>query len=338
MVKRYNIKAGVLFSIAISMLSSFPRLIRLDFTLFNVFLSSFVYMFSCTFACWIIHHYFLLTESLHTFLKNHIARAIASISLAVLFIVIITYSFNVVNVMPVAGIPHGEMSVYQVLAIRLFRAIIISAFTYFVVYYFRMMMTLQHSRLENEYLKQENLKAQLASLREQISPHFLFNSLNTLSTLSQDSEVKEYILRMSEVYRYVLHYQQQHETSVRDELAFIQSYTYIMKARFEEGLKINISIASDKMEKKILPLALQLLVENAVKHNAISYQKPLAIDIYDKSDYIVVENDFRPKTVIEKKTGTGLNNLADRYRLTAGKEITITQSDARFKVEIPFLI
>lgn len=336
-MKQYNIKTGIIFSILIGLLSSFPRLVRSDFDFLIGFVGTFVYIFCGIFACWLIHHFFLLNTTQHGFFKNRFAAGLLSIITGVIFMAGVSSAFNITGVVPVSPLANNKMTAYHLLSIRLFRAFIISAFTFFVVYYFRMAISLQRSKLENAYLKQENLQAQIASLREQISPHFLFNSLNTLSSLSGDNKVKEYILRLSEVYRYVLHYQEQNSVMVKDELDFIRSYTYIMESRFEDGLKINIDIPGEKLEKKIVPLALQLLIENAIKHNAISYRMPLVIDIYSSGEGIVVENDFRPKATIEKSLGKGLNNLSERYRLIAGKDIVITKSELKFKVEIPFL-
>jgi LytS/YehU family sensor histidine kinase len=251
---------------------------------------------------------------------------------------IVTHSFNITSLIPFSRDPSAEIRPVRIFFIRMFRGSIISTFTWFAVYYFRLLLMLQQSRLENEYLKQENLQAQLASLKQQISPHFLFNSLNTLSTLSQEEKVKEYILKMSDVYRYVLHYQEQNEVPVYEELAFIRSYTYILQSRFEEGLEINIRIDPGSLNRKILPFSLQLLVENAIKHNAVSYRNPLAIDIYDLNGSLIVENDFRPRVTLDSHSGTGLHNLAQRYRLISDKKILITRDSAKFKVEIPFLV
>jgi LytS/YehU family sensor histidine kinase len=237
-----------------------------------------------------------------------------------------------------AWILKRSQGIEQTFLVRVYRGIIVSSLTYFAVYYYRLLFLLQRSRLENERLNQENLYAQLASLREQISPHFLFNSLNTLSTLSHEEPVKEYILKLSEVYRYVLQYQQQNIVPVKEELAFVRSYVYILESRFEDGLKVNIRIDPHCLHRKILPFALQLLVENAVKHNAISYTKPLAIDIYDENESLVVENDLRARATTHGDYSTGLDSLAKRYRLTAAKEIVVMRNAAKFKVQIPFLL
>lgn len=335
MTERYNIKAGIIFSLTIAGLASFPRLLRFDFELISGFAASIVYIFGITFTCWLTHHFFLLKRTGNAFFDNKYIKSIASICFAVVLMIVISLPFS--GAWSFTVVAKKELTPSQVLTIRVFRLIMISALTYGMVYYLRMMYILQQAGIENEHLKQENLKAQLASLKEQISPHFLFNSLNTLSTLSAEPVVKEYILKMSDVYRYVLHYQEKHEAQVKDELAFIRSYVYILETRFEEALKINIHISAANLQRQILPFSLQLLVENALKHNTISYQKPLVIDIYNDEEGITVENTFRPRTTAEQHSGTGLHNLCQRYKLATGKEITIVHNENRFKVKIPFL-
>jgi len=338
MVKRYNVKAGLVFSISIAMMATLlPKVIRMEVDQPRAVLNNIIYLSVTFFFCWLAHHFFLLVRPRSAFFSHRVVRPVMSILVSVLVIAVITHSFNISSLLPLNRNPDIEMKRRQIFFIRLFRGFIISAFTWFAVYYFRLMLMLQHSKLENEYLKQDNLQAQLASLKQQISPHFLFNSLNTLSTLSHEQTVKEYILKMSEVYRYVLHYQEQNEVPVAEELAFIRSYIYILESRFEEGLKINVRVDPGNLSRKILPFSLQLLVENAVKHNSVSYRRPLVIDIYDLNGRLVVENDLRPRVTLDSHSGTGLYNLTQRYRLTAGKDILITRDTAKFKVEIPFL-
>ena len=339
MIKRYNVRAGLIFSVAISTMATIlPRIIRLEVDQPRLILNNFIYLWAIFFICWLAHHFFLLLDIGSGFFSHRMATPVISIICSVFLIGIFTNLFNLGTVIPINRNPGIGLYRGQILFIRLFRGVLISACTYFAVYYFRLMLILQQSKVENEYLKQGNLQAQLGSLRQQISPHFLFNSLNTLSTLSHDEAVKEYILKMSEVYRYVLHYQERTEVPVEEALAFIRSYIYILESRFEEGLKINIRVDRANCSRKILPFALQLLVENAVKHNAISYSDPLVIDIYDRNDALVVENDLRPRVALDASSGTGLSNLAQRYRLAAAKEILITRNTAKFKVEIPFLL
>lgn len=337
MDRSYNIKTGLIFSVLISLLVIvLPKMIRLDMDQPCTVLINFIQIFTGVFIYWIIHHFFLINFSTG-FLSHPVVKPILSIATSVAVIALLTWSFKATALFPVNGGAGVAMPYGRLFPVRLFRACIGSSLTYFVVFYYRMQLVLRQSRLENAWLKQENLQAQLSSLKQQISPHFLFNALNTLSSLSHEATVKEYILNLSEVYRYVLRYQEKKEVHVQDELVFIHSYVYILKSRFEEGIKINIQVNADNLQRKILPFSLQLLVENAIKHNSISYRDPLSINIYDNSGSLVVENDFRPRTTMESPSGTGLHNLSQRYLLTAGKQILITRNDVVFKVEIPFL-
>jgi len=338
MTTRYNKKAGLIFSLSVAMIATIvPRIIRLDIDQPYAMLYNFAYLSATLFFYWLAHHFFL-TRIPSGRAPGKFTKALLSIFSSVLFMALLTYSCNVALLLPLNPKPHIEMSAGQVFFIRLFRAALISSFTYFAVFYYRLLRMLQEAVRENESLQQSTLEAQLTSLRQQISPHFLFNSLNTLSTLSREGSVKEYILKMSEVYRYVLHYQEQTQVPVQEELKFIHAYIYILESRFEEGLKVNIRIDPQNLSKKILPFALQLLIENAIKHNAVSYRSPLSIDIYDLNGKLVVENDLRPRKTMDGQSGTGLHNLSRRYRLTARKDILITRNATKFKVEIPFLI
>jgi two-component system, LytTR family, sensor kinase len=338
MTKQYNSKAGAIFALSIAVMATvLPRVIRFDVEEPRTVALNFAYLSAMLFFYWLVHHFFLL--KLTSGVASHrFIRPVISILCGVLIVSVIVHLLHIASPFPVNRDPAVEIRQRQVYFIRVFRGAIISAFTYFAVFYYRLLLMLQHSKLENEYLKQENLQAQLTSLRQQISPHFLFNSLNTLSTLSHEEAVKEYILKMSEVYRYVLHYQEKSEVPVQEEIAFINAYIYILKSRFEEGLDIDIRVRPDQLSRKILPFSLQLLVENAIKHNSISYKVPLGIAIYDLNERLVVENDLRLRTTVYGDSGTGLHNLAKRYRLSGGKDIVITRTNSTFKVEIPFLL
>ncbi|MBS1665203.1 MAG: histidine kinase [Bacteroidetes bacterium] len=337
MQKRYNLKAGLIFSVTIALLATvLPRAIRFEAARPITTIISFAYLSFMLFFYWTAHHFFLITFTSGS-LTHRWIKAAASILSSVLIVSLAIYLLKIASRFPLDRNPNSTIPDQQAFFIRLFRGTIISALTYFAVFYYRMLLMLQQSRLENEYLKQENLQAHISTLRQQISPHFLFNSLNTLSTLSNEELVKNYILKMSDVYRYVLHHQEQQQVPVCEELTFIRSYIYILESRFEDALQIDIDVSPAYLNRKIIPFALQLLVENATKHNSVSYKHPLNISIYCRDEKLVVENDLRPRATIEHSSGTGLHNLARRYRLTTGQEITITRNDSKFKVEIPFL-
>jgi len=335
MLHRYNVWAGLIFSGSIAVVATvLPKLVRFDTDQILTVLSSFLYIFGAFFFCWMTHHFFMLVR-VRPFPPR--IRAVVSILCSVLLISLVTRGLVTTGVMPLQRYYRVTVPPEHVLAIRLFRGLVISTLTYFAVYYFRLQVMLRQTGHENEVLQRENLEARLATLIQQISPHFLFNSLNTLSTLSNEEVVKEYILRLSEVYRYVLHYQEQSSVRIRDEIDFIRSYMFILESRFEEGLKMNIRVRPESLNRKVLPFSLQLLVENAVKHNAVSYKNPLSIDVFDLDSKLIVENDLRPRFASHARSGTGLRNLGKRYQLSSGEDIRVSWDAHKFRVEIPFL-
>ncbi|WP_254060885.1 sensor histidine kinase [Mucilaginibacter sp. L196] len=218
-------------------------------------------------------------------------------------------------------------------------AAFISVFIYIIIHNIQINVTLQKSKLENELLKQAQLRAQLLSLQQQVSPHFLFNSLSTLRTIAPDNETKTYVIQLANVYRYLLNFNEHHLASVKDELAFMKSYLYILQERFEKALQVSINVPDNFLNYSIPPLSLQLLVENAVKHNILSPEQPLIINIYtDEMPSITVSNSYQPKPSLEESTGMGLQNIKDRYQLLIGKQVEVIQANNLFIVTLPLLL
>jgi LytS/YehU family sensor histidine kinase len=205
-------------------------------------------------------------------------------------------------------------------------------------YYWNGTIERQKTIVEVEQLKKENLEAQLNSLKQQISPHFLFNSLSTLQTIVPNESAKEFIAKLSEVYRYLLSNSENHLVSLREELDFSQSFLYILKERFEDGLLVTLTIDPAVLDLQIPPFSLQLLIENAIKHNSISFEEPLQISISNDNDKnIVVWNNLQPKISVEKSTKIGLENIQKRYLLLSKKEIEIFKNGTQFLVKLPLL-
>ena len=188
-----------------------------------------------------------------------------------------------------------------------------------------------------EKLKRENLVAQYETLKNQVNPHFLFNSLNTISTLiTKDPETADrFIKQLSEVYRYVLEYKDKELVDISTELKFIESFLYLHKIRFGDNLVIDIKIREHDFY--IVPLSIQILVENAVKHNIISANKPLTIEMYCEESYLVVTNNLQKKKIIESKDKIGLENIKSRYGMLSDKKVIIEKSDNKFIVKIPLI-
>jgi sensor histidine kinase YesM len=194
--------------------------------------------------------------------------------------------------------------------------------------------------VKTENLIHENVKSQLDALKSQLDPHFLFNSLNTLASLvgEQNVAAQTFLEQLSDVYRYVLINREKNMVTMKEEMMFLDAYIYLNKIRFRENLQIEKRISTPTMMKSIAPLSLQLLMENALKHNAATKDHPLKIVISETDDgYIVVENNIQEKKILEKSTRLGLQNIVNRYKLLSSKEVFISSDANQFVVKIPLL-
>jgi len=184
-----------------------------------------------------------------------------------------------------------------------------------------------------------NLEAQYELLKQQVNPHFLFNSLNTLKYMveSHDEQSSEFILKLADFYRFTLGSLKLKVLTLKEELGIMESYVYLLKARFEEGLFVTQNLGSDSYDTYIPPFTLQLLVENCIKHNIVSLEKPLYIAIYQEEDYLVIENNLQERKIPEPSTGMGLKNINQRYLHLTQKNIIITATDEKFTIKLPIL-
>lgn len=217
-----------------------------------------------------------------------------------------------------------------------FICVIVLIVLFFIARILRLQIIQHENMIENERLKQQNLQNELTALKNQIDPHFLFNSLNTLTSLVRDNEKAcQFVKKLSFMYRYILQSSDKDLVTVKDELKFLESYTHLISTRYRDRFKITIDIETKYLTDEIPPLALQLLVENAVKHNEISETNPLKVIIYVKENSIFVENQIRPRTTLAEGTKNGLLNLKKRYFLVSKKEIIVRKENNTFSVQLP---
>ena len=197
----------------------------------------------------------------------------------------------------------------------------------------------RESRLEAEQIKNAHVQSQLETLKNQVNPHFLFNSLNTLaSIIPEDPEVAvEFVQKLSKVYRYILEIKDQQMISLEEELSFLHSYVFLLKIRHGDNLKVNIDIDPSVHQAKIVPLSLQLLIENAIKHNIMSNKKPLTIEVHQEGDHILVKNNLQRKNQVIVSTKTGLDNISKRYKLLTNKLIETIVTNSSFIVLLPLI-
>lgn len=220
-------------------------------------------------------------------------------------------------------------------AASIFCAIMIIAI-YESVYF---MDELRASVEEGENFKRESLSAQLNALRSQVNPHFLFNNLNTLCSLIPENPILavDFVQQLSKVYRHILEVKDEKSILLKDELDLLKAYTFLLKTRFDKNLEVHINIPEEKLQKRIVPLALQILMENAIKHNIVSADKPLHIDISAQNGSLIICNNLQMKNQVNECTGIGLDNIRNRYKLISEKPVSVTTSNNDFTVSIPLI-
>ncbi|EDP97161.1 histidine kinase [Kordia algicida OT-1] len=208
---------------------------------------------------------------------------------------------------------------------------------YEAIYFY---IQLKKSIREEEQAKQVVVLAQLDALRNQAQPHFFFNSLNTLrDIIDQNSkeDAKQFVDKLSDVYRFILDAGNANLIPLRDELKFARAYIHIQKERFGDNLKLNWQLPETTLDRMIVPMSLQLLLENAIKHNVISRSKPLIITVKIENDHIIVHNKKQPKSTQLPSTKLGLINIEKRQALISNKLPKITNTGKEFTVAIPLL-
>ena len=181
--------------------------------------------------------------------------------------------------------------------------------------------------------------AKYESLKSQIDPHFLFNSLNVLTALIGENpkQAEKFTTKLSKVYRYVLEQKNKDLIDLDEELLFAKTYMELLKMRFENAVTFEIPEKASNPELKIIPLSLQLLLENTIKHNVVSEENPLIVKIIEEDGYLIITNNYNPKTIVEKGTKVGLRNIVDRYDLITLKEVSVVKTGQEFIVKLPLL-
>ncbi|MDF2190358.1 two-component regulator propeller domain-containing protein [Paraflavitalea sp. CAU 1676] len=190
-----------------------------------------------------------------------------------------------------------------------------------------------------QLLEKEKALAMYESLKQQLNPHFLFNSLTSLSGLIETDQAMagNFLKQMSKIYRYILKSRDSELVTLHEEINFVQVYIDLQQTRFRNGLEVNIKHDEDARYFKIVPVTLQNMVENAIKHNVIDAESPLVVDIFREGDYLVITNNLQKKTVIESSNKQGLSNLQSLYRYLTKKRMIIEESTTRYTIKIPLI-
>lgn len=337
MFKRFNLKIGIPFSLLCSASAVLLSFLKIDAGNTGQYLTLSYYYFTFALLSWIGNHY--LVDFIYT--KKRSYNGTLFFIYTILAGCIFSLVFDTLNTL----ITGKMLFVYQIKLNEDFKRMLLiglrgtmtNGLNAFLVFHLNQMNIKERSLLELEHFKQAQLQANLSSLKEQLSPHFLFNTFNTLSSLTKEQNVKDYVEEMANVYRYLLDYHKNDLATLQQELTFTESYLYIIKIRMETAIEINIDISQQLLLYSIPPLSIQLLIENAMKHNITAASKPLIINIYTKDQELVVSNNLQPKMSVQPSSGIGLNNIAQRYQLLFAQDIKIETNKELFTVTLPLI-
>ncbi|RFZ84210.1 histidine kinase [Mucilaginibacter terrenus] len=218
-----------------------------------------------------------------------------------------------------------------------FRGVLINLTVYMFIYLLYQSFMNRVIAVELERIKSDHLEARYELLKQQVNPHFLFNSLNTLKSMVEisDEHSADFILRLSDFYRYSLESRKKDVVAVQEEVKMLKSYFYLLQARFEEGISLEMNILPEHQKTMIPIFTLQLLAENAVKHNIISVDQPLYIKITSSGNWLTVENNLQIKSIPELSTKIGLENIKQRYLHLTGRPVEVAANEQCFTVKLP---
>lgn len=299
------------------------------FSPFKKLVANYIFYFTLSAGLLYMNTYFLLHSKWKLKRKNIMAVSIgASLFICLLFIMFYTVVDSRRHIFPLDG-----LNVFKIFFIGL-----VSFLFVYVIY----LIERQHEIvLENERLRSENVLAQYNMLATQVNPHFLFNSLNSLSSLVREDENKKslkYIDELSDIFRYTLNPNQKGESILKNELDFLNAYMYMMKIRYEGKLHFDIKIDERYLSYHLPMLSLQTLIENVVKHNEISEDKPMTAHICTTGDdMLVISNRIQRKIKPAGQRGIGLENLNSRYRLMFSRSIIVENNGETFTVKLPLI-
>ena len=191
----------------------------------------------------------------------------------------------------------------------------------------------------NRLLESENILVQFETLKTQVSPHFLFNSLSALTSLIKTDPEKamQFTKEFSKIFRSTLELKEKNLITLKEELEHVKSYLYLQKMRFDSNLITHISIDSEYLNDYLPPFSLQMVIENAIKHNIITIESPLTIEIFAKNDFLIVTNNLQPRQITEDSTKTGVKNITSRYKYISELEPTFEIVDTLFYVKLPLI-
>lgn len=303
-------------------------------------LISFIYSFVLGFGNWGINDFL---NKKFPWSEATTKRAVISIISILIANVILVYFCNYLNfvvIQKAATVEEyfsGKYNFINWFTINI--ALLISAFLHAKSFMEELKKTSKKEVVEQKLIAR-SANAQFESLKNQLDPHFLFNSLNVLSSLIDENpkQAQKFTASMSKIYRYVLEQKDKELVTVEDEIEFAKTYCELLKTRFEDSVDFEFNINSEDLKQFVVPLSLQLLLENCIKHNFATSSKPLIIKVFSENDTLCIENNLQVREQMKESAGIGLANIVQRYSLLTKRNVFIEKSDDYFKVKLPMLL
>lgn len=317
-------------SILIGLLSSVPQLASRHYNPAEAIVNAAI---TAAFALlmWYFNIYVLSRRSKQTGTQNiSYSRLVSSLLFGLVVMLVLAYIQQLI----LSHIDFGPtMLMVEV------RGILINLVFYMFLHLLQQNHENQQVNMELERIRHDHLGAQYELLKQQVNPHFLFNSLNTLKAMVEagEKEAVPFIIKLSNFYRYTLESRKLDLIHVQEELEILNAYLFLQKARFEEGFIFKNSLSPDTLGTLIPPFTLQLLVENCLKHNIVSLERPLHIHLYEEEGRIVIENPVQLKSGDNHSLGVGLENVELRYSHLIDKHVEIINDQKVFKIKLPVI-
>jgi two-component system, LytTR family, sensor kinase len=231
---------------------------------------------------------------------------------------------------------EGQPSIIGLMQVR---GLVIVAISLTLTWGIEQALAQQQAMNEISKLQEENFQAKFEALKQQINPHFLFNSLNILKGMirTQNLKAEDFVVKLADVYRYILQSHTRDLVTVEEELAVLEAYFFMIKNRFRDAIDLNIQLSEATRRSSIPPLTFQILVENCVKHNVLTHNRPLYVTIAEENNCIVVQNNLQVKNAMESSNQLGLLNITQRYNHVNGKKIVVEKTPQYFTIKLPIL-
>jgi hypothetical protein len=296
--------------------------------------TSIIGLFAVFFFGYVVRYIDIYLDSVYPFEKNPVKRILIQflVTAGVIFFIRTVPFILFYDKLPLH--PSREI-VVATYAINIFMvlSVVLSIFGY------HFFVRWKEEKIIAAELEKEKAYVQYDNLKNQLNPHFLFNALSSLNSLIFENPqlASDFLQQLSKVYRYVLENKEKNLVSVETEINFVNHYVQLLKTRFDGSLNVNFAVSEDAKEKKIVPVTLQVLLENAVKHNITSKTSPLNIEVQSENDFLLVKNNLQKKEIIETSNGQGLENLKNLYRYLSERGVEIREEKNVFTVKIPLI-